>query len=107
MNKPIKNNCRINFKRGIKSFWLVLLLLLSISFIQAQQAAKPVMIEIDLAKKTTESLKPFWAWFGYDEPNYTYMKDGKSSLRKFHNSARYPCMFAAIVCWLPVMGKLL
>jgi xylan 1,4-beta-xylosidase len=20
---------------------------------------------------------PFWAFFGYDEPNYTYMKDGK------------------------------
>ena len=25
-------------------------------------------------------LKPIWAWFGYDEPNYTYMKDGKKLL---------------------------
>ena len=25
-------------------------------------------------------LKPMWAWFGYDEPNYTYMKDGKKLL---------------------------
>ena len=23
---------------------------------------------------------PVWAWFGYDEPNYTYMKDGKKLL---------------------------
>lgn len=25
-------------------------------------------------------MKPVWAWFGYDEPNYTYMKDGKKLL---------------------------
>src|SRR5438045_4309189 len=25
-------------------------------------------------------MKPLWAWFGYDEPNYTYMKDGKKLL---------------------------
>lgn len=25
-------------------------------------------------------MKPIWAWFGYDEPNYTYMKDGQKRL---------------------------
>lgn len=25
-------------------------------------------------------MKPIWAWFGYDEPNYTYMKNGKKLL---------------------------
>ncbi len=25
-------------------------------------------------------MTPVWAWFGYDEPNYTYMKDGKKLL---------------------------
>lgn len=25
-------------------------------------------------------MEPVWAWFGYDEPNYTYMKDGKKLL---------------------------
>jgi len=25
-------------------------------------------------------MKPIWAYFGYDEPNYTYMKDGKKLL---------------------------
>jgi xylan 1,4-beta-xylosidase len=34
---------------------------------------------IDLAKEKGP-MKPVWAWFGYDEPNYTYMKDGKKLL---------------------------
>src|SRR5689334_8839818 len=25
-------------------------------------------------------MNPVWAWFGYDEPNYTYMKDGRKLL---------------------------
>ncbi len=41
-------------------------------------AQKPV-IEVDLTRKLGE-LKPIWAWFGYDEPNFTYMKDGKKLL---------------------------
>jgi xylan 1,4-beta-xylosidase len=36
-------------------------------------------IKVDLAS-TTEKVKPIWSWFGYDEPNYTYMKDGKKLL---------------------------
>jgi xylan 1,4-beta-xylosidase len=36
-------------------------------------------IKIDFAKETGD-MKPIWAWFGYDEPNYTYMKDGKKLL---------------------------
>lgn len=27
-------------------------------------------------------MQPIWAWFGYDEPNYTYMKDGKKLLSR-------------------------
>jgi len=30
--------------------------------------------------KEVGNLDPVWAWFGYDEPNYTYMKDGKKLL---------------------------
>jgi len=42
----------------------------------AQEQA-PVSIQVDLSK-TKAPMKPIWAWFGYDEPNYTYMKDGKN-----------------------------
>lgn len=42
-------------------------------------SAKAVPITVDL-KKTVGDMYTMWAWFGYDEPNYTYMKDGKKLL---------------------------
>jgi len=39
----------------------------------------PVSIQID-ATKTQGELTPIWRFFGYDEANYTYMKDGKKLL---------------------------
>ncbi len=36
-------------------------------------------IKVDLNSEVGK-LTPIWAWFGYDEPNYTYMKDGKKLL---------------------------
>jgi xylan 1,4-beta-xylosidase len=39
----------------------------------------PVSIRVD-ASKPQGALKPVWRFFGYDEPNYTYMKDGKTLL---------------------------
>jgi xylan 1,4-beta-xylosidase len=48
-----------------------------------QQISKPThglaTINVDL-NKTIGPMYPAWAWFGYDEPNYTYMKDGKKLL---------------------------
>jgi xylan 1,4-beta-xylosidase len=43
--------------------------------IHAQRAS----IKVDLSKEVG-NMDPIWAWFGYDEPNYTYMKDGKKLL---------------------------
>jgi len=39
----------------------------------------PVSIRID-ATKITGEMRPVWRYFGYDEPNYTYMKDGEKLL---------------------------
>jgi xylan 1,4-beta-xylosidase len=39
----------------------------------------PVAIRID-ATRTRGALHPVWRFFGYDEPNFTYMKDGKKLL---------------------------
>ncbi|MBL8206814.1 MAG: beta-xylosidase [Blastocatellia bacterium] len=38
-----------------------------------------VTIRVNSAKRIGP-MKPIWSWFGYDEPNYTYMKDGKKLL---------------------------
>lgn len=44
-----------------------------------QGKTPPVTINVDLTKNQG-ALPPIWAFFGYDEPNYTYMKDGKKLL---------------------------
>ena len=41
--------------------------------------AQSPVIKIDLTKEVG-NMNPVWAWFGYDEPNYTYMKDGRKLL---------------------------
>ncbi|UKM66517.1 beta-xylosidase [Flavobacteriaceae bacterium GSB9] len=40
---------------------------------------KPLAINVDAAEEIGP-MTPIWAWWGYDEPNYTYMKDGKKLL---------------------------
>ncbi len=49
----------------------------------------PIPIEVDLTKEKGVA-KPIWAWFGYDEPNYTYMKDGKKLLTELAQANRVP-----------------
>lgn len=49
----------------------------------------PVTIRIDAAK-VKGPMKPIWAWFGYDEPNYTYMEDGKKLLSELAALSRVP-----------------
>src|SRR6266851_5894557 len=38
-----------------------------------------VSIHVD-ATRSLGPMTPFWSYFGYDEPNYTYMKDGRKLL---------------------------
>src|SRR5688572_16529781 len=41
----------------------------------------PVNIRVDPAKPLGE-LRPIWRFFGADEPNYAYMKNGRKLLRE-------------------------
>ncbi len=43
------------------------------------ETTRPVAIRVDVSRETG-ALPPVWAFFGYDEPNYTYMKDGRKLL---------------------------
>jgi xylan 1,4-beta-xylosidase len=58
---------------------IVFTALLFFSLNTFSQQIDSVHIEVDLSK-TNKKREPIWAWFGYDEPNYTYMKDGKKLL---------------------------
>jgi len=62
---------------------LPVIFILFVVTVNAQRDVKPVTLQVDLTKKTAEPLKPIWAWLGYDEPNYTYMKDGKKLLSEW------------------------
>jgi xylan 1,4-beta-xylosidase len=50
---------------------------------------KQAIIHVDL-KKEIGNMYPAWAWFGYDEPNYTYMKDGKKLLSEIAALSHVP-----------------
>jgi xylan 1,4-beta-xylosidase len=76
------------------SSWLVPLVLLTGS--PALQGApvsppvtSPVSIYVDLDKEIGP-LKPVWAWIGYDEPNYTYMQDGRKLLSQLAGALPVP-----------------
>jgi xylan 1,4-beta-xylosidase len=58
---------------------LISLLILSPVLAFSQYNTPPAEITVNLAKEKGP-MKPVWAWFGYDEPNYTYMQDGKKLL---------------------------
>lgn len=45
----------------------------------ATALAQEVTIQVDAARPVGP-LRPVWSFFGYDEPNYTYMRDGKKLL---------------------------
>ncbi|MXV52281.1 beta-xylosidase [Pedobacter sp. HMF7647] len=67
-----------------KPFAIALLALLS-STLFAQDA----VIQVNLDKEIG-SMTPIWSWFGYDEPNYTYMKDGQKLLTELSQLSKSP-----------------
>jgi hypothetical protein len=62
--------------RTFRSAFVCFLLLLATT---SAQSTLPVTVRVDLSREVGD-LKPTWAFFGYDEPNYTYMKDGTKLL---------------------------
>jgi len=54
----------------------LLLLLALISAPRRGAAQEPVMLRVDSTIRQGP-LKPIWTYFGYDEPNYTYMTNGR------------------------------
>jgi xylan 1,4-beta-xylosidase len=57
-------------------------------------ATSPVSISVDLAKPQGP-YKPIYAWFGYDESNYTTMKYGRQLLAELHDLSPVPVYIRA------------
>lgn len=60
----------------------------------AQTAPFPVRVSVDAGKSAGE-LKPFWRYFGADEPNYATMKDGQRLLSDLGQLAPQQIYFRA------------
>jgi xylan 1,4-beta-xylosidase len=56
---------------------------------QNQSYPDTIVLKVDLSVETGK-MNPAWAWFGYDEPNYTYMKDGKKLLSEIERLSPVP-----------------
>jgi xylan 1,4-beta-xylosidase len=62
--------------------FLIFLLVISVPFarlVKGQTDELPVNIRVDISKRKGQ-LRPIWRFFGADEPNYAYMKDGQKLL---------------------------
>ncbi len=73
---------------------LSLAILLAGNLLSGQPVDQKVTISVDLNKE----IAPFnhaWAWFGYDEPNYTYMKDGVKLLGELAELSPVPVYIRA------------
>jgi xylan 1,4-beta-xylosidase len=57
-------------------------------------AQERVEVRVDLSARTGP-MKPIWAYFGYDEPNYTYMKYGRKLVADLAALASVPVYFRA------------
>lgn len=54
-----------------------------------KQASETVSIKVDLDQRLGE-MYPMWAYFGHDEPNYTYMRYGEKLLDELTELSRVP-----------------
>jgi xylan 1,4-beta-xylosidase len=57
--------------------------------VSAQPVSIPVSINVH-GENSLGPLKPIWSFFGYDEPNYTYMKDGRKLLSELSALSSVP-----------------
>lgn len=67
--------------------FVALLAVLLLPFDSASQDTVAIQVNLD---KSKGPMQPIWAWFGYDEPNYTYMKDGKKLLTEISRLSNVP-----------------
>jgi len=79
----------------MKRISALLLMILACAGVSAQELVKPVTINVDLNKRSAKPLTPIWRFFGYDEANYTYMKDGKKLLTELSALSQVPVFVRA------------
>lgn len=70
-------------------FVLLIFLLLVTACTPSEEPEAEVILNVNFEEPVGE-MSPVWAWFGYDEPNYTYMKDGRKLLTEISDLSPVP-----------------
>ena len=70
-------------------FILILMLLISCVSRNTADDEETAILTVDLTH-IVGPMTPVWAWFGHDEPNYTYMKYGKKLLTEIADFSPVP-----------------
>lgn len=66
-------------------------LLMPLVLLLTEVDGQPIEVKVRVeAARPAGALKPVWAWFGYDEPNYTYMRDGRRLLDQISGLSPVP-----------------
>ncbi len=84
-------------KSSSTSIFMCIPVLLTLLFgaaaaVSSQQADAPIEIRVD-TRVVRGAFKPIWAWFGNDEPNYAYMRDGQKLLGELAAASPVPVYF--------------
>ena len=72
-------------KRGIRHAAVGVLVIHSLN----AETRRAVTIQVDAGRRVA-ALQPVWTFFGYDEPNYTYTKNGTKLVGELAASSRTP-----------------
>ena len=79
----------------MRRFYFVLPILLSFTGVSVSvNSQDKTTISVSLGHELGK-MNPVWAWFGYDEPNYTYMKDGRKLLSELSELSPVPVYIRA------------
>jgi len=78
---------KVKSMKRIITFWIIGWMVAG--YCHGQPFHENVTIKVDLTREIGK-YNPAWTWFGYDEPNYTYMKDGKKLLSELAEMSPSP-----------------
>jgi xylan 1,4-beta-xylosidase len=71
--------------------WVVAAMFVAVAGVAARQAPPVTQADIRVDTKAIKGpMSPIWAWFGHDEPNYTYTANGTTLLSELQALSPVP-----------------
>src|SRR5580693_6953232 len=78
----------------LRTIGMTFLLFTSVGPPPCARAAEPAVIAVD-ASATSRTYRPVWNYFGADEPNYVYARNGEKLLHELAALSPVPVYFRA------------